>query len=45
LQVGKDGDGFVKLQRSRAQNADAFGVICVRAVGEVEASHVHTGAQ
>src|SRR5258706_595519 len=45
LQIGEDGDGFVNLQGRRAQHGEAFGVIRVRAVREIEARDVHARVQ
>ncbi len=45
LQIGEDGDGFVNLQSRRAQHGDAFGVICMRAVREIETRDIHPCVQ
>src|SRR5258706_14174596 len=45
LQVGEDSDRFVKMKRGGAQNSDIFGVVCVRAMREIEARDIHARAQ
>ena len=45
LQIGKDSDGFVNARGCCSQHGDAFGMIRVRAVREIETRDVHSGAQ
>src|SRR5258708_7012552 len=45
LQGGENGNRFVKMKGGGAQVSDIFGMVCVRAVGEIEARNVHARAQ